>query len=122
MGMIQLTTAKFKEDIFDYTVNKEWNYKGEIPCVIDFYADWCGPCKVVGPILDELADEYEGKVNIYRVNTEQEQELSAAFGIRSIPSILFVPNDTQPMMQAGALPKASLKEIIEKELLSAVAE
>ena len=122
MGMIQLTTAKFKEDIFDYTVNKEWNYKGEIPCVIDFYADWCGPCKVVGPILDELADEYEGKVNIYRVNTEQEQELSAAFGIRSIPSILFVPNDKQPMMQAGALPKASLKEIIEKELLSAVAE
>ena len=122
MGMIQLTTAKFKEDIFDYTVNKEWNYKGEIHCVIDFYADWCGPCKVVGPILDELADEYEGKVNIYRVNTEQEQELSAAFGIRSIPSILFVPNDKQPMMQAGALPKASLKEIIEKELLSAVAE
>ena len=117
MGMIQLTTDVFKKDIFDYTTEKEWKYKGDIPCIIDFYADWCGPCKVVGPILDELADEYEGQLKIYRVNTETELELSGAFGIRSIPSILFVPMGKQPMMQAGALPKEMLKEIIEKELL-----
>lgn len=117
MGMIDLTAAKFKEDIFDYTVEKEWKYKGDIPAIIDFYADWCAPCKVVMPILNELADEYKGKVNIYRVNTEVEQELSSVFGIRSIPSILFIPMDKQPMMQAGALPKQALKEIIEKELL-----
>lgn len=115
--MIDLTAAKFKEDIFDYTVEKEWKYKGDIPAIIDFYADWCAPCKVVMPILNELADEYKGKVNIYRVNTEVEQELSSVFGIRSIPSILFIPVDKQPMMQAGALPKQALKEIIEKELL-----
>lgn len=115
--MIDLTAEKFKEDIFDYTVEKEWKYKGDIPAIIDFYADWCAPCKVVMPILNELADEYKGKVNIYRVNTEVEQELSSVFGIRSIPSILFIPVDKQPMMQAGALPKQALKEIIEKELL-----
>ncbi|MFK8037799.1 MAG: thioredoxin [Crocinitomicaceae bacterium] len=115
--MIQLTTEVFKDEIFDYTKEKEWKYKDDIPCVIDFYADWCGPCKVVGPILDELADEFAGKIRIYRVNTEVEQELSGAFGIRSIPSILFVPMDKQPMMQAGALPKKALKEVIEKELL-----
>ena len=115
--MIQMTTDVFKKDIFDYTTNKEWAYKGDTPCIIDFYADWCGPCKVVGPILDELADEYEGRVKIYRVNTETELELSGVFGIRSIPSILFIPVGKQPMMQAGALPKEMLKDIIEKELL-----
>lgn len=120
MGMQDLTTEKFKEDIFDYTTSQEWNYKGKIPAIIDFYADWCGPCQVVKPILDELADEYKGKVNIFRVDTEKEEELSAVFGIRSIPSILFIPSTPtqQPMMQAGALPKSALKEIIEKELLS----
>lgn len=116
MGMIQLTTAAFKEDIFDYTKSKEWSYDG-MPCIIDFYADWCGPCKAVAPVLDELANEYEGNIKIYRVDTEVEQELSGAFGIRSIPSILFVPAGRQPMMQNGALPKNALKEIIEKELL-----
>ena len=115
--MINLTAEKFKKDIFDYTAEKEWKYKGEIPAIIDFYADWCGPCKVVMPILDELANEYKGKVNIYRVDTEVEQELSSVFGIRSIPSILFIPMDKQPIMQAGALPKPALKEIIAKELL-----
>jgi len=122
MGMIPLTTAKFKEDIFDYTQSQEWNYKGDMPCIIDFYADWCGPCKAVAPILDELANEYEGKVRIYRVDTEVEQELSAVFGIRSIPSILFVPTYKQPMMQNGALPKHVLQNIIQKELLNELNE
>lgn len=118
MPTIKLTTQKFKDDIFDYTTEKEWVYKGNVPAIIDFYADWCGPCKMVAPILEELANEYDGKLNIYKVDTEAEQELSQVFGIRSIPSILFIPQDRQPMMQAGALPKHVLIEVIEKELLA----
>jgi thioredoxin len=117
MATIQLTTEKFKEEVFDYTASKEWNYKGKLPAIIDFYADWCGPCKMVAPILEELSAEYEGKINIYKIDTEAEQELSAVFQIRSIPSMLFIPVGKQPMMQAGALPKGALKEAIENELL-----
>lgn len=107
----------FKKDVFDYTTEKEWNFKGELPAIIDFYADWCGPCKMVAPILEELSEEYKDKITIYKVDTEAEQELSAAFQIRSIPSMLFIPKGKQPMMQAGALPKESLIEVIEKELV-----
>ncbi|QCK16528.1 thioredoxin [Mangrovivirga cuniculi] len=117
MATINLTTDKFKEEIFDYTTGKEWNYKGDVPAIIDFYADWCGPCKMVAPILEELSEEYDGKVNIYKVDTEAEEELSAVFQIRSIPSMLFIPKEKQPMMQAGALPKNTLEEIINKELI-----
>jgi len=116
MPTVKLTTQKFKEDIFDYTAEKEWNYKGDKPAIIDFYADWCGPCKMVAPILEELSNE-NPEVIIYKVDTEVEQELSAVFQIRSIPSILFIPKDRQPMMQAGALPKNTLQEIIDKELV-----
>lgn len=122
MPTIKLTTQKFKDDVFDYTTEKEWKYKGSVPAIIDFYADWCGPCKMVAPILEELANEYDGKLNIYKVDTEVEQELSQVFGIRSIPSILFIPMDRQPMMQAGALPKHVLVEVTEKELLAAPVE
>ena len=116
MPTVKLTTQKFKEEIFDYTAEKEWSYKGDKPAIIDFYADWCGPCKMVAPILEELSDE-NPDVIIYKVDTEVEQELSAVFQIRSIPSILFIPKDGQPMMQAGALPKNALQEIIDKELV-----
>lgn len=119
MPTVKLTTEKFKSDIFDYTTQKEWKYQGDKPAIIDFYADWCGPCKMVAPILEELSDEYPDLV-IYKVDTEVEQELSAVFQIRSIPSMLFIPMDKQPMMQAGALPKHSLEEIIKKELLVSV--
>lgn len=115
MPTVQLTAEKFREEVFDYTADKEWNFKGKQPAIIDFYADWCGPCKMVAPILEELSNE-NPEVTIYKVNTEIEQELSAIFGIRSIPSILFVPMEGQPMMQAGALPKKSLQEVIDKEL------
>ena len=118
MKTIQLTTEKFKEDIFDYTTEKEWNYKGEVPAIIDFYADWCGPCKMIAPVLEELAKEYDGKLTIYKVDTEVEQELSAVFQIRSIPSMLFIPTESQPMMQAGALPKNVLEKVINEELLN----
>ena len=117
MATIKLTADKFKTDIFDYTTEKEWNFKGDKPAIIDFYADWCGPCKMVAPILEELSDDYAGKVDIYKVDTEVEQELSAVFGIRSIPSLLFIPTDGQPMMQPGALPKNAFEQVIEEQLL-----
>ncbi|MCT4636255.1 MAG: thioredoxin [Bacteroidales bacterium] len=104
-----LTVETFKEKVFDYVNKKEWEYSGDLPCIIDFYADWCGPCKTVAPILEELAEEYNGKLKIYKVNTEEQQELSAAFGIKSIPSLLFVPKDGAPQMAMGALPKDTFK-------------
>ncbi len=116
-----LTTETFKTQVFDYERNKEWKFEGSIPCVIDFWAPWCGPCRMVGPVIDELSKEYEGKVNFYKVNTDEEQELASAFGIRSIPSLLLVPMNGQPKMAVGALPKESLKEAVEKELLVAMA-
>ncbi len=119
MATIQLTNQMFIDEIFDYTENSEWKFKGSKPAIIDFYADWCGPCKVVGPILEELSNEYP-EITIYKVNTEVEQDLSYVFQIRSIPSLLFIPLDKQPMMQAGALPKNAFQEIIEKELLPKV--
>ncbi len=112
-----LTKETFLEKVFDYEKNQEWKYNGDIPAVIDFWAPWCGPCKMVGPILEELSEEYKGKINVYKVNTDEEQELGAVFGIRSIPSLLFIPVVGQPKMAVGALPKESLKQAIEKELL-----
>lgn len=111
-----LTKETFKEKVFNFEKNKEWKFEGNIPCMIDFYADWCQPCKVVAPVLEELADEYKGKINIYKVNTEQEQELAALFGVRSIPSLLFVPTDEKPQMAMGALPKDSFEKAI-KDIL-----
>ncbi|TNF70462.1 MAG: thioredoxin [Bacteroidetes bacterium] len=119
MPTVKLTTQKFKDEIFDYTTEKEWKYNGDKPAIIDFYADWCGPCKMVAPILEQLSDENPAII-IYKVDTEVEQELAAVFQIRSIPSILFIPLIKQPMMQAGALPKHVLEDIINKELLSTV--
>jgi thioredoxin len=114
-----LNKKTFLEKVFDYEKNKEWKYDGELPALIDFWAPWCGPCRMVGPILDELSEEYKGKVHIYKVNTDEEPELGAVFGIRSIPSLLFVPKEGQPKMAVGALPKEALIDAIEKELLIA---
>lgn len=115
--MEHLSKQVFLEKIFNYEVNKEWKFEGELPCIIDFYADWCQPCKMVAPILEELSKEYEGKINIYKVDTEAEQELAGAFGIRSIPSILFCPKEGQPQMATGALPKDSFRHAIDEILL-----
>jgi thioredoxin len=100
-----LTKETFLNKVFNYEKNKEWKYEGEKPCIIDFYADWCGPCKVVAPVLEDLAKDFEGKINVFKVDTEEEQELASVFGIRSIPSFLFVPAKGQPQMAMGALPK-----------------
>ncbi|MEJ5262199.1 MAG: thioredoxin [Ignavibacterium sp.] len=116
-----LTKETFLEKVFDYEKNQEWKYQGELPALIDFWAPWCGPCRMVGPILEELSEEYDGKIKIYKVNTDEEQELGAVFGIRSIPSLLFIPVEGQPKMAVGALPKETLKQAIEKELLTQAA-
>ncbi|PID69730.1 MAG: thioredoxin [Flavobacteriales bacterium] len=107
-----LNKAAFLEKVFNYEKNKEWKFEGDLPCIIDFYADWCGPCKMIAPVLEELAKEYQGKINIYKIDTEKEQELAAAFGIRSIPSLLFCKAGEQPQMANGALPKHQLEQII----------
>ncbi len=112
----KLTTADFKEKVFNYDANQEWKYEGDLPCLIDFYADWCGPCKMIAPVLEELSEEYKGKMHVYKVDTEKEQELAGAFGIQSIPSLLFVPMEGQPQMAQGALPKAQLKGAIKDVL------
>ena len=115
--MEHLTAETFKEKVFNYEINKEWKFEGTKPCIIDFYADWCGPCKMVAPIMGELSVKYKGKLDIYKVDTEDQQELAAMFGIMSIPSILFVPLNSQPQMVQGAFPKDAFVEIIKEQLL-----
>ncbi len=115
-----LTKETFLEKVFNYEQNTEWKFEGDKPCLIDFYADWCGPCKMVAPVLEELSVAYKDRINIYKIDTESEQELAAAFGIRSIPSLLFIPKDGKPQMAQGALPKPTLTELIDKILLNPV--
>ncbi len=107
-----LTKATFLEKVFNFEENKEWKFEGKRPVLIDFYADWCGPCKALAPILEQLSEEYGDKIDVYKIDTEAEQELAAAFGIRSIPSMLFCPLEGQPEMANGALPKPELERII----------
>lgn len=111
-----LTRDTFLEKVFDYTKHKEWKFEGKKPALIDFYADWCGPCKMLAPLLEQLSEEYGDKIDIYKIDTEAEQELSAAFGILSIPSMLFCPLGEEPQMANGALPKAELERIIAEVL------
>ncbi len=116
---IHLTKDEFLKKVMNYEENpNEWKYLGDKPCLIDFYADWCGPCKMIAPILEELAKEYAGEIYIYKIDTGKEQELAGAFGIRSIPSLLFVPMEGQPQMAQGAMPKPNLKEAIDTILLN----
>lgn len=115
---IHLNKIDFLKKVANYEANpSEWKYLGDKPALIDFYADWCGPCKAVAPVLEELAKEYDGEIYIYKIDTEAELELSALFGIRSIPSLLFIPMNGTPQMAQGALPKNALKEAIDKVLL-----
>ena len=117
MATIKLTTQEFKDKIFDFTKEQEWNYKGDLPAIIDFYADWCGPCKMMAPIMEELSTEYENQLIVYKVDTSAEKELASIFGIQSIPTFLFIPLEEEPMIQTGALPKKEFKEIIEERML-----
>lgn len=118
MATIQLDAQGFKEKIFDYGKEEEWRYNNSLPAIVDFYADWCGPCKAVAPVLEELSNEYEGRLLIYKIDTDKEQELSMLFGIQSIPTLLFIPVSGSPMMQKVALPKSAFKQVIEERLLT----
>lgn len=113
---IRLNAEEFKKRVFDYENETEWKYKGDLPAIVDFYADWCGPCRMVSPILDELSREYEGKMYVYKVNTDEEPELAGVFGIQSIPSLLFIPLGEQPQMALGALPKHQIKKAMAEVL------
>lgn len=118
MGTIALTKTEFLEKVANFeTSPKEWKYLGDKPAIVDFYASWCGPCKSIAPILEELAQEYEGQIYIYKIDTEKEPELALAFGIMSIPTLLFIPMEGAPQMAKGAMPKSAFKEAIETVLL-----
>jgi len=113
-----LTAQTFKLKVMDYEKNpQQWVFEGDKPAIVDFYADWCRPCRMVAPILEELAVEYKGKIDIYKVDTEAQRELASVFGIQSLPSLLFIPMEGKPSLQKGALPKESFKQIIDDFLL-----
>lgn len=116
--VIQMDKAMFIKNVFNYEASPDkWVYAGNKPCIIDFYADWCGPCKKVAPVMVQLAEQYKDQIVIYKVNTDKEKELAALFNIRSIPSIMFCPAEGQPTMSMGALPKAQYEEMIGRLLL-----
>jgi len=119
--VIHMDKSMFIDIVMDYENDKQnWNFKGQKPCIIDFYADWCRPCKIVAPIMEELAKEYEGKINIYKVNVDKEKELAGVFQIQSIPSILFCPMEGNPAIQPGALSKEQYKQVIDEFLLKSI--
>lgn len=112
MALELLTKETFKAKVFNFEANKDWKFEGNKPAIIDFYADWCGPCRMVAPVLEELQEEYNGKLDIFKVDTEKETELAGMFGVQSIPSLLFIPSEGQPQMAMGALPKETFKKAI----------
>ena len=115
-GVVYLTKDTFKEKVFNYEANKEWAFEGKIPAIVDFYADWCGPCRQLSPVLAELQKEYGGKIQVYKVNTDKEKELAGTFGIRSLPTIVFIPLEGDPQAVMGFRPKADLETMIQEIL------
>ena len=113
-----LTYKEFLDKVWDFEKDPNtFIYKGELPAIVDFYADWCGPCRRVAPIMEKLAEEYDGKLLVYKVNTDQERGLSAAFQVKSIPMVLFIPMEGQPMMQVGALPEEGYRKVVTEQLI-----
>lgn len=115
--IIHLTNEQFKKLVFDYETTREWKYRGDKPCIIDFYADWCGPCRMMAPRLEEIAKEYSGKLIVYKVNTDNERQLASSLGIQSLPTLLFIPQNGKPQGSLGAIPKETLVKAINEVLL-----
>ncbi len=111
-----LTKETFSTKVFDFEKATDWKYEGTAPAIIDFWAEWCGPCKMLSPVLEQIAKEYDGKLNVYKVNTDEEVEIASAFGIQSIPSLLWIPMSGKPQMSVGALPKAGLLKLVHEVL------
>jgi len=112
----KMTAESFKEKVFNYDTKKEWEYAGDIPAIIDFYAEWCGPCKMVAPVLEKISQKYEGKLHVYKVDTDAEPELAGVFGIQSVPTLYFIPTEGQPTYSMGALPQAQIERVISEVL------
>lgn len=108
----KLDKAGFKTKVFNWESSQTWKYEGDLPAIVDFYADWCGPCKMLSPVLDEVAKKYEGKLHVYKVNTDEEPELSQMFEVQSIPTILFIPKEGDPRFAMGALPKKDIERAV----------
>lgn len=118
MATIHLTKEEFLQKVADFEKNPgTWKFLGDKPALIDFYAPWCGPCKMLSPVLDELSQEYSGKIDIYKINVDDEEELSMVFGIRSVPTLIFVPLEGAPQRAAGAMSKQQLVQAFEEILL-----
>lgn len=113
--VIELSQEDFKQKVFDYDNNQDWHYKGDMPCIIDFYADWCQPCKVVSPILEQISEKFADHLYVYKVDVDKNGEIAALFGVSSIPSILFVSMNELPRIEVGALPLPSILQIIDEE-------
>jgi thioredoxin 1 len=116
-SVIQLTTETFKKLIFNYETNSEWKFAGNKPAIIDFYADWCGPCKQLSPLVEEIAKEYSGKIDFYKVDTDKERILTQKLGITGLPTLVFIPEKGKPQIAVGALPKETLIKVINEVLL-----
>jgi thioredoxin 1 len=111
-----LNTEEFKKRVFDWEKSREWKYSGELPAIVDFYAEWCGPCKSLGPVLEELSGKYEGRMSVFKVDIDKEPELAGVFDVQSVPTLLFIPKEGKPSLAMGALPKPQLEKVIAEVL------
>jgi thioredoxin 1 len=111
-----LTKETFVTKVFQYEKNEQWKFEGTVPAIVDFWAEWCGPCKMISPVLEEIAKQYEGKLNVYKVNVDEETEVASVFGIQSIPSLLLIPLDEPPRLSVGALPKNGILKLVKDVL------